>query len=238
MSSIIIVAEDADILILCLAFQQDIDSDIYVKCGTATRTWYISIRKVSGALGQDACHALPVFHACTGCDTASAFSGRGKLGPLKLLINSDNFKERFSKLGSEWQPTNEFLKILEEFTCKLYVRLTDICKVNNIHYELSRMRGGNIDSGQLLPCQDSLYLHAARANYQAALWYRSLVPDLQKPSPLDYKGWVLSDEGDLMINWMTGKPAPERVISFLFCKCKKICKRPTCQCLVNRLPCT
>ena len=111
MSSIIIVAEDVDILILCLAFQQDIDSDIYVKCGTATRPWYISIRKVSGALRQDACHALPGFRAFTGCDTASAFSGRDKLGPLRLLINSDNFKEGFSKLGSERQPINELLKI-------------------------------------------------------------------------------------------------------------------------------
>ena len=41
-----------------------------------------------------------------------------------------------------------------------------------------------------------------------------------------------------MINWMTRKPAPEKVIAFLFCKCKKICKCPTCQCLVNGLPCT
>ena len=53
MSSISIVAEDADIIILCLAFQQDIDFDIYVKCGTATRTLYISIRKVSEVLGQE-----------------------------------------------------------------------------------------------------------------------------------------------------------------------------------------
>ena len=62
MSSISIVAEDADIIILCLAFQQDIDFDIYVKCGTATRTLYISIRKVSEVLGQDVCCALPGFH--------------------------------------------------------------------------------------------------------------------------------------------------------------------------------
>ena len=120
----------------------------------------------------------------------------------------------------------------------LYVSQTDICKVNNMRYELFRMRGSNIDSGQLPSCQDSLYLHAARVNYRAALWYRSLVPDLQKSSPLDCKGWVLSVEEDFMINWMTVKPSPERVIAFLFCKCKKICKCPTRHCLVNGLPCT
>ena len=56
----------------------------YMKCGTATRTRYISIRKVSDVLGKDICHALPGLHAFTGCDTVSAFSGRGKLGALRL----------------------------------------------------------------------------------------------------------------------------------------------------------
>ena len=63
------------------------------------------------------------------------------------------------------------------------------------------MTGGNIECGQQLPYQDSLYLHAAIASYQATLWHDpSLVPSLQKPSSLDCKGWVISDEGDLMIN--------------------------------------
>ena len=49
-------------------------------------------------------------------------------------MNSDNFKEGFSKLGSRVAITNELLKFLEEFTCKLYVSQTDICKINNMHY--------------------------------------------------------------------------------------------------------
>ena len=37
-SSIIIVAEDTDIILLCLAFQKRMNCSMYVKCGTSTRT--------------------------------------------------------------------------------------------------------------------------------------------------------------------------------------------------------
>lgn len=238
MSSVIIVADDTDIILLCLAFQHEIDCELFVKCGTATRTRYIDIKKVSQALGEDVSRALPGLHAFTGCDTVSAFSGRGKVGALKLLMNSEKFIDGFQNLGSEWQLTDSLFKLLEEFTCKLYAIHTDITDVNQMRYELFRLKDGNVDSGQLPPCQDCLHLHAVRANYQAAIWQRSLVADPQTPSPMDCKGWVLSDSGDLIINWMTGDPAPERVIAFLSCKCKKTCKRPTCQCLMNGLPCT
>lgn len=53
-SSIIIVAEDTDIILLCLAFQKDMNCSMYVKCGTR----YISITKVSGALGQNVWESL------------------------------------------------------------------------------------------------------------------------------------------------------------------------------------
>ena len=88
------------------------------------------------------------------------------------------------------------------------------------------------------PCKDCLYLHAARANYQAAIWHRSLQADPEVPSPIECKGWTLSEEGELLITWMTGAPAPEVVLEFLSCKCKKSCKLPTCHCMVNGLRCT
>ena len=46
-SSIIMVAEDTDIILLCLAFHKDIHSSVYVKCGTATRTRYQHLQSVS-----------------------------------------------------------------------------------------------------------------------------------------------------------------------------------------------
>lgn len=236
-SSIMMVAEDTDIFLLCLAFHRDIDCSVYVKCRTATRTKYISISKVSAALGRDVCSSLLGLHAFTGCDTVSAFSGRGKLAALKLLLTHDHFKDAFAKLGEEWQLTDEVLKVLEEFTCRLYVVHSEICHVNEMRYELFRVKDGQVESEQLPPCQDCLHLHAARANYQAAIWHRALQADPSVPSPLECKGWS-SDDGELLITWMTGAPAPDAVLEFLSCKCKKSCKLSSCQCMANRLPCT
>ena len=73
-SSIIMVAEDTGIILLCLAFHKDIHSSVYVKCGTATRTRYISISNVSAALVHVRASLLRL-HSFTGCDTVSAFSG-------------------------------------------------------------------------------------------------------------------------------------------------------------------
>ncbi len=44
MPSIIIVAEDTDIILLSLAFQKDIDCDIYFKCDSTTHTRFINMR--------------------------------------------------------------------------------------------------------------------------------------------------------------------------------------------------
>ena len=55
---------------------------------------------------------------------------------------------------------------------------------------------------------------------------------------MDCKDWSLGGDVELQINWMTGAPAPNVVLEFLYCKCKKSCKLPSCQCMVNVLPCT
>ena len=39
---------------------------------------YIPIHAIAEKLPQNMCKALPLFHALTGCDTVSAFHGKGK----------------------------------------------------------------------------------------------------------------------------------------------------------------
>ena len=114
-SSIIIAAEDTDIFLLCLAFQNKIDHPLYIRCGSATRLRYTDVRKVVAAIGQDVCDALLGFHAFTGCDTVSSFNGRGKLSALKLLKGSEQFQETFKDLGQNWNLSAEIMQNLEEF---------------------------------------------------------------------------------------------------------------------------
>ena len=117
--SVILVADDTDILILSLAFSSEIACNIFMKCGTKTRTRYISITKLAQVLGLGVCKALVGLHAFTGCDTNSAFAGRGKLAGFKLL-DYDKFQQTFSKLGKEFPLSTEVFTSLQEFTCQLY----------------------------------------------------------------------------------------------------------------------
>ena len=50
-----------------------------------------------------------------------------------------------------------------------------IADVHDVRFQLFRAKCGNIESGQLPPCRDTLELHIQRANYNTAVWRRSLL---------------------------------------------------------------
>ena len=52
--------------------------DIWVAFGTGKSFKYLNINAISSHIGEAKARALPMFHALTGCDTTSAFKGRGK----------------------------------------------------------------------------------------------------------------------------------------------------------------
>ena len=55
---VVVASEDADVLLLCLAFKCFIPASMYVKCGTQTRTRYASISSVAGVVGGELCKCL------------------------------------------------------------------------------------------------------------------------------------------------------------------------------------
>jgi len=160
------------------------------------------------------------------------------LDALKLRKENVQFQEAFRKRGQDCTLSAELLTNLEVFTCRLYVAQTDISEVNEMRYQLFRIKNGNVDSSQLPPCKDCLKMHAVRANYQAAIWQRSLTSKPSIQNPIDSNGWTLDEVGQLTVNWMTGPIAPDVVLEFLSCKCKRSCQLPSCQCMVNGLKCT
>ena len=75
-------------------------------------------------------------HAYTGCDTVSAFAGRGKVSALKLLQRNEKFCETFQKVGVEWTMTPELYADLQEFTCQMYSSKSRITNINEMRYAL------------------------------------------------------------------------------------------------------
>ncbi len=133
--------------------------------------------------------------------------------------------------------SDELFEKLQEITCRMYVHSTRTTDVNTLRHQLFCARRGEAESSQLPPCKDCLFMHAMRANYQAAIWRRSLKTQPSVPDPKE-SGWTTDDEGKLVIEWMRGSPAPDAVLQLLSCKCKRSCKLPDCTCLSNGLKCT
>ena len=101
-TSVIVVSEDTDMFVLLIAFAKEIPASLYQKRGTSTSVRYMDIRKLRAVLGDKLSQALIAFHAFTGCDTVSAFAGRGKTGPLKQLKKDEVAIDAFVQLGTSW----------------------------------------------------------------------------------------------------------------------------------------
>ena len=211
--------------------------NVFVKCGTQNCVHYIDIGKLGASLGADVCEALLGMHAFTGCDSVSAFGGRGKLNGLKIMIKDVQCRKAMVALGQDWALSKEQFTMLQEFTCRLYAAGTKIRDVNELQYQLFRAKKGEIDSSQLPPSEDCLQQHSLHANYQPAVWRKSLEQNPNMPSPELGHGWVLDDD-PLVVEWMTGPPAPEVVLEFMAGKCSKACTLPQCQCITNGFKCS
>ena len=52
-------------------------ADIWIALGTGKNFKYMHINAICYALGKHKSMSLPIFHCFTGCDTTSAFFGKG-----------------------------------------------------------------------------------------------------------------------------------------------------------------
>ena len=81
--------------------------------------------------------ALPFFHAFTGCDTTSAFRGKGKKSAWQVWEVFPDVTEVFSRLSSMPDSvTDNDMEMLEAFVCIMYDRATCTFKVNDARFEL------------------------------------------------------------------------------------------------------
>ena len=115
--AVIITSDDTDVLVLALGLSKGIQCQIYQKCGTQSQTRFLNITKLCQSLGGSISGALIGMHAFTGCDTVSAFAGRGKVGTFKQLKTDRTYQEAFFELGCAWDVSDEFFKKLQDITC-------------------------------------------------------------------------------------------------------------------------
>ena len=73
-----IVSSDTDVVVLDISAYVDLNIDaLWLAFGKGENFRWLPIHDISKSLGPRS-KALPFFHAFTGCDTVSAFVGKGK----------------------------------------------------------------------------------------------------------------------------------------------------------------
>ena len=221
------MSEDTDVFVMGLAVENQIGIHLFQRFGVKGHARVYDLKKIAAAMGKTLCKALPALHAFTGCDTVSAFAGKGKVSALKLVMGNQDLQDVFSELGQNWQVSGEMKSKVEAFTSRWYAPKSSAKQINDLRYHLFCAKRGEIESHQLPPCRDCLHKHPERANYQTAIWKRCLDSEPDVPTPVG-KGWLLGDEDSLAVDWMEGSPEPEAVIDLLSCNSSKKCSAQRC----------
>ena len=232
---------DTDVVVILAGTFHDLVAtqpltDIWVAFGMGKDYRFYHINAICESLGEPQSRALPVFHAFTGCDTTSAFNGRGKKSVWQAWQAFEDVTETFVYLtGHPFQlldaEDGNFLKI-ERMTVIIYDKTSPLSYVNETRRELFCHKNRAMD--KLPPTKDALLQHTRRAVYQAGVWTMSPQTHLVVPSPQDF-AWTKVSESWVPV-WMT-IPEVSRSCSELFkCSCKGDCTN--CKCSKANLNCS
>lgn len=233
-NSVVIKSPDTDVFILSLAVAHEFHGcDLLFLTGSGNSRRIVNVSEIAKRYTPEECKAILGMHVFTGCDSISAFKGKGKVKPLELLLKNDEFVQCFAMLGTDWETPEALMAVVERFVCAMYGQ-KDCALVNVARFNLFRF---TCRSDQFLPPnKDCLENHLKRANYQAAVHRRCLLPCINAPSPVGH-GWDVKDD-NLVFVWMANDPAPQKVLKTVHCKCPKSGCKGTCSCSRSGLPCT
>lgn len=226
-----------DVLVLCVAFQEEIGINIWFKTGIKRDIRYIPVHVVTEKFGSSLCSLLLPFHALMGCDSTStsSFRGKGRKKSFQILRDNTEIYKGLALLGQSLQLHDEAKMCCIEFICRLYQPSADISDLNQLRFKMFCKKP--VKNQSLPPCQDSVVQHIKRCNYQSYLWKNSLIakPDLE--SPVGH-GWVKTEEG-LIPELMTQAPAPKELTELTVCQCKlSKCSSRACKCVKAGLLCS
>ena len=163
-------------------------------------------------------------HAFTGADCTSAFKGKGKVRPMKLISQHPKFIELFSQIGTSWECDNDTLSGIEEFTCLMYGFSRRIKHVNEAReVKIKKMCGSTLEIRQGLsvdlstfpPCKRVLLQHMKRVNFQVCIWKRAHERYPEIPSPLDHGFYINAESDKLEPLWFDGDVIPKVLVDVL-----------------------
>ena len=233
--NIIICSPDTDVAVITLALCDHFATKrLFFLTGSGKHKRMLDLTKMQNSLTRKVGSALIGLHCFTGCDSVSAFYGKGKVKAYTLMISNPIYIDMFIELGKEFYvaDSSSLFTQLQEFVCELYGDHGN--DVNESRYRLFCRSSGAEET--LPPNKSALLQHAKRACYQAAIYKRALISKMNCPSPVGY-GWNINSDLQLQINWFSGTTTAD-LLKIVTCKCKTGCKTKRCVCKSHSLLCT
>ena len=124
---------DTDVVVLLVSEMQNIGADeVWVAFGVQQKIRYIGVYKIARKLSPRKSKALRFFHSFTGCYVTSSFAGKGKRSAWVAWRVCPMITDVLCDLAS--QPSNvpdEAMQELERFVAVMYVRTSELFKVND-----------------------------------------------------------------------------------------------------------
>ena len=202
--------------------------------GKNYRFYHINV--ICATLGEPQSRALPVFHAFSGCDTTSAFNGKGKKSAWQAWQVDEDVTNTFVHLATHpfqlLDLEDEPFQKLERLTVILYDKTSPLSCVNETRRELFCQKNRAI--GKLPPTKDALLQHVRRAVYQAGIWTTSAQTQQVVPSPQDF-AWTKVLQSWIPV-WVTIQEVASSCRELIKCSCKGDCSN--CKCGKANLDCS
>uniref|UniRef100_UPI00358E9C5E uncharacterized protein n=1 Tax=Myxine glutinosa TaxID=7769 RepID=UPI00358E9C5E len=237
--NILLRTVNTDVVVLAVSLAHKLDSaQLTVAFGMGKSFRYLDATHMAQTLGNDKCNAILAFHALTGCDTTSSFTGIGKRTAWSSWNAFVDVTPDLCRLAQT--PTTasitQLLPNIERYIVLMYDRGSSDDNVNMARKTLFTQKGRSIEN--IPPTQDVLYQHLLRVGYQAGhVWGQALLKAPHLPSPAEF-GWTRKNNlAEWEVMWRNLPPAGAACRAVIKCGCIKGC-RGSGKCAEENLPCT
>jgi hypothetical protein len=229
------------VLVLAIAFFPLMSlQELWIILGSGKHIKYIPVHDVVQHIGRDKAVVLPAFHAFTGCDQTSFFSGIGKKTAWHVWNLFPDLTADLEVVGNRPSPDDilEIMPILERFVVLIYDKTNESPTVNEARKDLFTRKNRTMDC--IPPSAAALIQHVRRVAYQAGhVWAQSIDKLPELPSPANW-GWRRDEQIPTWIPvWSSLPTAADSCKELIKCGCSpdKGC-RGRCKCVRAEMPCT
>ena len=153
--TIVVRTVDTDVIVILTGVFFELTAnnplaDIWVAFGTGKNFRLYSINAICTYLGKERTQALPIFHALTGCDTTSAFRGKGKKSAWQAWQAYDEVTETFEFLATHpfehLDSDSEHFQRIERLVVVLYSKTCSLTSVNSARIVLPQEQKNGHDT--------------------------------------------------------------------------------------------